>query len=53
VTGRFRGNPVMSYRGMEVTYWDFDASECRSINLFADGTLGTSYLLAETAELRA
>ena len=35
------------------TRWDFDQSECRSINLFADGRLGTSYLLTETPELRA
>lgn len=52
VVGAFKGNPVMSYRGMEVTSWDFDESECRSINLFADGTLGTSYLLAKTPELQ-
>ena len=52
VVGSFRGNPVLSCDGMEVTYWDFDESRCRSLNLFADGTLGTSYLLAETAELR-
>jgi hypothetical protein len=52
VIGEFRGNPVMSWGGMEVTYWDFDESRCRSINLFADGTLGTSYLLSETPELR-
>jgi MoaA/NifB/PqqE/SkfB family radical SAM enzyme len=49
--GQFRGNPVLRYRGMEVTYWDFDESRCRSLNLFADGTLGTSYLLTETPEL--
>jgi len=49
----FRGNPVLDYRGMEVTYWDFDATGCTSINLFADGTLGTSYLLTETAERAA
>jgi MoaA/NifB/PqqE/SkfB family radical SAM enzyme len=49
--GAFRGNPVLDYEGMEVTFWDFDASECRSVNLFADGTLGTSYLLARTPEL--
>jgi molybdenum cofactor biosynthesis enzyme MoaA len=53
VVRQFRGNPVMDYRGMEVTYWDFDQSECQSINLFADGTLGTSYLLTQTRELRA
>ena len=52
VVGSFRGNPVMSYGGMEVTYWDFDESRCRSINLFADGTLGTSYLLTQTPQLR-
>jgi MoaA/NifB/PqqE/SkfB family radical SAM enzyme len=51
VSGWFRGNPVRDYRGMEVTYWDFDVSECRSINLFADGTLGTSYLITKTPEL--
>jgi hypothetical protein len=49
----FRGNPVFDYHGMEVTSWDFDATECRSINLFADGTLGTSYLLTKTPELLA
>lgn len=52
VVGEFRGNPVLGYDGMEVTYWDYDESRCRSLNLFADGTLGTSYLLAETPELR-
>lgn len=47
----YRGNPVFEYRGMEVTYWNFDDATCRSINLFADGTLGTSYLLTETPQL--
>lgn len=51
VVGSFKGNPVMTYSGMEVTYWDFDDSECHSLNLFADGTLGTSYLLTRTPEL--
>ena len=37
---------------MEVTFWDFDETGLRSINLFANGTLGTSYLLTETPELR-
>ena len=53
VVRMFKGNPVMDFHGMEVTRWDFDQSECRSINLFADGRLGTSYLLTETPELRA
>jgi molybdenum cofactor biosynthesis enzyme MoaA len=52
VVKMFKGNPVMDYRGMEITSWDFDRSECRSLNLFPDGTLGSSYLLAETPELR-
>jgi len=51
VTGCFRGNPVLDYEGMEVTYWDFDESQCGSLNLFSDGTLGTSYLLDKTPEL--
>ena len=50
--GRYRGNPVMVFSGMEVTLWSFEASTCRSLNLFADGTLGSSYLLTETPELR-
>jgi MoaA/NifB/PqqE/SkfB family radical SAM enzyme len=52
LAGEFRGNPVMDFSGMEVTLWSFEASTCRSLNLFADGTLGTSYLLTETEELR-
>lgn len=44
-TGEYRGNPVYDYRGMEVTYWDFEATSSSSINLFADGSLGGDYLL--------
>jgi pyruvate-formate lyase-activating enzyme len=51
VVRRFKGNPVLDCGGMEVTAWDFDLADCRSLNLFADGTLGTSYLLTETPEL--
>jgi MoaA/NifB/PqqE/SkfB family radical SAM enzyme len=49
--GTFRGNPVYALSGMEVTVWDFDDARFASLNLFADGTLGTSYLLSETPEL--
>lgn len=49
--GEFKGNPVYDAGGMEVTSWNFDRSGCRSINLFADGTLGTDYLLTQTREL--
>lgn len=52
LAGEFRANPVMDFSGVEVTLWSFEASTCRSLNLFADGTLGTSYLLTETEELR-
>lgn len=47
----FRGNPVFEQHGMEVTYWDFGDATSRSINLFADGTLGTEYLLTKTEAL--
>ena len=46
--GIYSGNPVYDYRGMEVTYWNFDQCDCRSINLFSDGTISANYLLAET-----
>ena len=51
VRSTFRSCPVHDFRGMEVTYWDFDAATTTSINLFADGTLGTSYLLTQTPQL--
>ncbi|HYF48489.1 MAG TPA: radical SAM protein [Planctomycetota bacterium] len=47
----YRDNPVYDLDGMEVTCWDFDLSSSTSINLFADGTLGTSYLIVQTPEL--
>jgi len=46
-----RNNPVYDIGGMQVTYWDFDQSASTSINLFADGTIGTSSLLSETPQL--
>ncbi len=48
VRGEYRGNTVYDYKGLEVTYWDFDRTESTSINLFSTGYIGTSYLLAET-----
>ncbi|OGL95248.1 MAG: hypothetical protein A2284_07860 [Deltaproteobacteria bacterium RIFOXYA12_FULL_61_11] len=50
VIGSFKGNSVMDYHGMEITYWNFEGSRCMSLNLFPDGTLGTSYLLVKTPE---
>ncbi|MEK7808354.1 MAG: hypothetical protein AAB571_04720 [Chloroflexota bacterium] len=48
VRGEYRGNTVYDYKGVEVTYWDFDKCESTSINLFSTGYIGMSYLLAET-----
>ena len=45
--GNYRGNPVYALDGMEVTLWDFDVTESRSINLFADGTISSAYRLVE------
>lgn len=47
----FVGNPVYDLDGMEVTYWEFEGTRMRSLNLFPDGTLGRSYLLTETEGL--
>ncbi len=47
----FKGNPVFDLDGLEVTLWNFDDTRCQSVNLFPDGTVGTSYLLTETAQL--
>ncbi len=52
VVRHFKGNPVMDLDGMEVTYWTFSDATCKSINLFADGTLGEQYLLTDTVQLR-
>ena len=41
----YRGNPVYDVDGMEVTYWNFDTTQSKSINLFPDGTLSQEYLL--------
>ncbi len=48
--GRYRGNPVCSFEGMEVTLWDFAVSKSRSINLFSSGYLSERYLLLEAQE---
>lgn len=49
-SGYYRDNPVYNVNGMEVTVWDFDRSTSQSINLFPDGTIGSTYLLARTPE---
>jgi molybdenum cofactor biosynthesis enzyme MoaA len=46
----YRNNPVYNIEGVEVTYWTFETTTSTSLNLYADGTLSTSYLLAESPE---
>ena len=43
----YRENPVYDVNGMEVTYWDFDLTKSRSINLFPNGTISSNYLLVK------
>ncbi|MBX3052052.1 MAG: radical SAM protein [Caldilineaceae bacterium] len=43
----YRANPVYALDGMEVTLWDFDETQSRSLNLFADGTISSAYRLVE------
>lgn len=45
--GAYRDNPVYDYHGMEVTYWNFDQSSSRSLNLFSDGSISPHYLLTQ------
>lgn len=45
-TGAYRGNPVFDLDGMQITLWDFQRAESRSINLFANGEISEAYLLA-------
>lgn len=49
----YRNNPVYWINGVEVTYWVFETSSNTSLNLFADGTLGSTYLLAQTPNITA
>jgi molybdenum cofactor biosynthesis enzyme MoaA len=46
----YRGNPVYNYHGMEVTVWNFGDCDCRSLNLFSNGTISGSYLLSSAYE---
>jgi hypothetical protein len=45
----YRSNPVYDDRGMQVTYWRFSHTTSRSLNLFADGSISTEYLLSKHA----
>ncbi|GAB4533611.1 MAG: hypothetical protein Fur0018_23080 [Anaerolineales bacterium] len=47
VVGQYRGNPVCTFQGMEVTLWDFAATQSRVINLFASGHISTRYQIVQ------
>ncbi|UJR28744.1 hypothetical protein I4U23_009971 [Adineta vaga] len=42
-----QSNPVYDFNGLQVTYWIFDNTSGRSLNLFSDGTLSDEYLLTK------
>ena len=44
--GEYRGNPVYTHQGLEVTLWDFEQSQSTAINLFSSGLISSEYLLA-------
>ena len=46
----YRNNPVYLIEGVEVTYWTFETTTSTSLNLYADGTLSTTYLMVQTPE---
>jgi MoaA/NifB/PqqE/SkfB family radical SAM enzyme len=46
--GRFAENPVYRIDGMEVTVWDFHRTRIPCVNLLADGTITTDYVLSRS-----
>ncbi len=47
----YKGNPVYEIFDMQITLWDFVQSTTRSINLFSNGLISTSYLLTEAHQV--
>lgn len=47
------GNPVYDLHGVEVTHWCFEGTTGDSLNLFADGSLSSEYLLTRATAARA
>ena len=43
--GTYHNNPVYDDAGMQVTYWRFNHTTSTALNLFADGSISTEYLL--------
>ncbi|MCB1159436.1 MAG: radical SAM protein [Leptospiraceae bacterium] len=48
----FGNNPVYEFRGMELSWWDFEKSSLSCLNLFADGRLSQEYNLQEVSVLK-
>ena len=46
--GTFGGNPVLDAGGVELTLWDFERTQLRCLNLFADGTVSSEYELTRS-----
>ncbi len=49
-TGSYRDNPVYNFQGMEVTFWDFQRTASRSLNLFSSGVISPHYRLTSSQE---
>ena len=50
--GTYHDNPVYDAGGIQVTYWNFDRTTSTALNLFADGSISTEYLLTGHASYR-
>jgi molybdenum cofactor biosynthesis enzyme MoaA len=46
----FMNNPVYDFRGLEVTYWQFETTDASCLNLFSSGEISRSYLLERKAQ---
>ncbi|MDF1515135.1 MAG: hypothetical protein P1S60_15095 [Anaerolineae bacterium] len=44
----YRHNPVYMINGVKVTTWTFEATTSTSLDLYADGTLSTTYLMVKS-----
>ena len=53
LVGTYHDNPVYDDRGIQVTYWRFERTTTSSLNLFADGSISTDYLLTKHTAHRA
>jgi len=45
--GDYQGNPVYRFKELQVTLWDFEKAQCKSLNLFSSGLISEQYLLTQ------